>query len=95
MNGGRGGQPPIPPFGGGRGGSRQPAMGNNFPMMGPNGLPVDLANISPEMIRKEVIPTMVRMGEEAKRCGTISEAEFRNVMAQVMSPLGQDTIYFK
>ena len=65
-------------------------MGNNFPMMGPNGLPVDLANISPEMIRKEVIPTMVRMGEEAKRCGTISEAEFRNVMAQVMSKLCQD-----
>ena len=64
-------------------------------MMGPNGLPVDLANISPEMIRKEVIPTMVRMGEEAKRCGTISEAEFRNVMAQVMSPLGQDTICFQ
>ena len=35
----------------------------------------DLSVTSPEMIRKEVIPMMVRMGEEGKRSGTITEAE--------------------
>lgn len=80
MNGRGGG--PIQPFIG-RGGGRGP-VGNNF-FMGPNGGMPDLTNASPEVIRKEVIPTLVRMGEEGKRSGSMNEAQFRDLMAQVCS----------
>ena len=69
---------PIQPFIG-RGGGRGP-VGNNFSFMG--GIP-DLTNASPEIIRKEVIPTLVRMGEEGKRSGSMNEAQFRELMSQV------------
>ena len=69
---------PIQPFIG-RGGGRGP-VGNNFSFMG--GIP-DLTNASPEIIRKEVIPTLVRMGEEGKRSGSMNEAQFRDLMSQV------------
>ena len=84
-NGRRGQNGPVQPFIG-RGGSGEPAprplMGNNFPLMGPNGLP-DLTNASPEMIRKEVIPSFVRIAEEGKRNGSINEVQFRDIMKQV------------
>ena len=57
-------------------------MGNNIPLMGPNVLP-DLTNASPEMIRKDVIPSFVRIAEEWKRNGSIIEVQFRDIMNQV------------
>ena len=57
-------------------------MGNNIPLMGPNVLP-DLTNASPEMIRKDVIPSFVRIAEEWKRNGSIIEVQFRDIMKQV------------
>ena len=77
------GSGPIQPFIG-RGGARGP-VGNNFSFMGLNGGFPDLANASPEIIRKEVIPTLVRMGEEGKRSGSMNEASFRDLMSQVQS----------
>ena len=73
---------PIQPFIG-RGGARGP-VGNNFSFMGLNSGFPDLANASPEIIRKEVIPTLVRMGEEGKRSGSMNEASFRELMSQVL-----------
>ena len=57
-------------------------MGNNIPLMGPNVLP-DLTNASPEMIRKDVIPSFVRIAEVWKRNGSIIEVQFRDIMKQV------------
>merc|ERR1719154_83935 len=75
------GSGPIQPFIG-RGGARGP-VGNSFSFMGLNGGFPDLANASPEIIRKEVIPTLVRMGEEGKRSGSMNEASFRDLMSQI------------
>ena len=83
-NGRRGQSGPVQPFIG-RGavdGAPRPLMGNGFPSFGPNGLP-DLTAASPEMIRKEVIPSLVRMAEEGKRNGSINEVQFRDLMKQV------------
>ena len=79
MNGRGGGS--IQPFLGRGGGSRGGPQ-NNFSFPNNGGIP-DLSVTSPEMIRKEVIPMMVRMGEEGKRSGTINEAQFRDLMSQV------------
>ena len=46
------------------------------------GIP-DLTTTSPEMIRKEVIPNLVRMGQEGRDNGSINEVQFRDFMAQV------------
>ena len=77
MNG-RGGQGgPMPPFGrGGPRGGAPPMMGNNLPM--PN-----LSTISPENVRKEVIPSFVKMVEEGKRNGRVNDSEFRLIMTEV------------
>merc|ERR1719431_1306870 len=85
--GGQGG--PLLPFG--RGGSRMPGpMGHNGPMfpfsmgnMVP-GMPMDLNTTDPEIIRKEIIPKLISMGEQGRRNGTINEMQFRDLMTQVM-----------
>ena len=86
---GRGGGP-MPPFG--RGGNRMPGpMGQNGPMfpfplgmgLGP-GMPMDLNATDPEVIRKEVIPALIKMGEQGRQNGTINEMQFRDLMTQVM-----------
>ena len=86
--GGQGG--PLPPFG--RGGTRMPMpgpMGHNGPMfpfsmgnMVP-GMPMDLNTTDPEIIRKEIIPKLISMGEQGRRNGTINEMQFRDLMTQV------------
>jgi len=85
---GRGG--PLPPFG--RGGTRLPGpMGHNGPMfpfpMGNmvHNMPMDLNTTDPEIIRKEVIPKLISMGEQGRRSGTINEMQFRDLMTQVMA----------
>ena len=82
--GGAGG--PLPPFG--RGGSRMPGpMGPNGPMfpfslgMGLN--PMDLNATDPEVIRKEVIPKLIKMGEQGLHNGTINQIQFNDLMTQV------------
>ena len=62
--------------------------GNIPPFMANSGPPIqnffpDLNSTSPEIIRKEVIPMLVKMGEEGKRNGKLNEGEFRNIMEQV------------
>ena len=78
--GGRGGVP----FGrGGRGGG--PGV---FPGIFPNIAGIhpgtDLSAVDPETIRKEVIPTLIRMGEQGRDSGTINEVQFRDLMKRIM-----------
>ena len=73
-NNGRGNNGPVQPFLGGLGGGR--SMANNFPFP-------DINTTSPEVIRKEVIPNVMRMVEEGRNNGSINENQFREFMAQV------------
>ena len=74
------GQNGPPPFMGGRGGARSQNFGQFMP--GQGGVP-DFNTTSPEMIRKQVIPYLVKMGEEGKRSGTLNETQYRDIMNQV------------
>jgi hypothetical protein len=39
----------------------------------------------PEVVRKEVIPTLIRMGREGLQRGTVNQDQFRDFMNQVNS----------
>jgi hypothetical protein len=41
----------------------------------------------PEVVRKEVIPTLIRMGQEGRARGTVNEEQFREFMSQVNNHL--------
>jgi len=45
---------------------------------------MDLNSTDPEIIRKEIIPKLVAMGEQGRMNGTINEMQFRDLMTQVM-----------
>ena len=85
--GGRRNGRPIPPFGNqSRGGRRMPVGPNSqmfpFPMGGPNGFP-DFHTTDPKVIRNEVIPQLVQMGQTGRANGTINEMQFNELMKQV------------
>ena len=44
----------------------------------------DLNAVDPETIRKEVIPNLIRMGEQGRDSGTINEVQFRDLMKKIM-----------
>ena len=48
------------------------------------GMPMDLNSTDPEIIRKEVIPKLVAMGEQGRMNGTINDMQFRDLMTQVI-----------
>ena len=54
----------------------------------PSGLPglhgPDITKTDPVIIRKEVIPNLMKLGQECKEKGTIDEVQFREFMNQVM-----------
>jgi len=54
-----------------------------FPMGGPNGFP-DFHTTDPKVIRNEVIPQLVQMGQTGRANGTINEMQFNELMKQVM-----------
>jgi len=74
------------PRGGGRGGfGRGGRGGGPPPLPGLPGLPpIDIMNANPELIRKEVIPNMIKLGRECMDKGTINEQEFNEFFNQVM-----------
>jgi hypothetical protein len=37
----------------------------------------------PEVVRKEVIPTLIRIAQEGRERGTVNENQFREFMSQV------------
>ena len=45
--------------------------------------PLDIMNANPEIIRKEVIPNMIKLGRECMDKGTINEHEFNEFFNQV------------
>ena len=68
----------IPPFLANSG----PHM-RNFSLMTAGNFP-DWNSTSPEIIRKEVIPMLVQMGEDGKRSGKLNDGEFNNFMSRVI-----------
>ena len=44
------------------------------------GMPKDLNSTDPEVIRKEVIPKPLAMGEQGGMNGTINDMQFRDLM---------------
>ena len=48
------------------------------------GMSLDLNSTDPEIIRKEVIPKPLAMGEQGWMNGTINDMQFRNFMTQVL-----------
>ena len=51
-------------------------------MGGPNGFP-DFHTTDPKVIRNEVIPQLVQMGQTGRANGTINEMQFNELMKQV------------
>jgi hypothetical protein len=51
---------------------------------GQAGNPTDQSTLDPEHIRKEVIPTLIRMGQQGRDSGSINELQFRDLMQQIM-----------
>ena len=45
----------------------------------------------PEMVRKEVIPVLIRMGQEGLNRGTVNQDQFRDFMSQVGVNTGRQT----
>ena len=71
---------PGPVFEGGMNGPDFGPGGPRFPQF-PNLPNLDMAN--PEMVRKEVIPNLIRYAEEGQASGRYTEEQFRTLMQQV------------
>ena len=52
------------------------------------GMPMDLNSTDPVIIRKEVIPKPLAMGEQGGMNGTINDMQYRDLMTQVLSESG-------
>ena len=55
---------------------------------------MDLNSTDPEIIRKEVIPKLISMGEQGRRNGTINEMQFRDLMTQVIIIISDHRMIF-